>query len=136
MIELSDIAPSFFFLQHEGFVKASDHYKPEEFGNADLVMAGPKFSLKFERDRGQVFVDIGNSDIGWEKLEYALVFVDDGITEEQFGEPPEVTQLANLAKSHWKEIVQLYDDSVNLSAFSDFCKKQSSTFISGIFSKS
>lgn len=56
MIELSDIAPSFSFIQHEGFVKASDRYKPEEFGNADLVMTGPKFSLKFERDRGQVWL--------------------------------------------------------------------------------
>jgi hypothetical protein len=136
MIELSDIAPSFSFIQHEGFVKALDHFRPEEFGNADLVMAGSKFSLKFERDRGQVFVDIGNSDIGWEKLEYALVFIDDSVTEEQLGAPPEVTRLAELAKSHWREIVQLYGDSANLSAFRDFCKMQSSAFISGIFSKS
>ena len=136
MIELSDIAPSFFFIQHQGFVKASDHYKSEEFGNADLIMAGPKFSFRFERDRGQVFVDIGNSDIGWQKLEYALVFIDDSVTEQQLGAPPEVTRLADLAKSHWKEIAQLYSDSTNLSAFTDFCKMRSSALISGIFLKS
>jgi hypothetical protein len=136
MIELSDVAPSFSFIQHEGFVRASGQFRPEEFGNADLVMAGPNFSVKFERDRGQVFVDIGNSEIGWEKLEYALVFVDDGITEEQLGAPPEVTRLADLAKSHWREIVQLYGDSATLSAFRAFCKMRSSDFISRIFSKS
>lgn len=136
MIELLDIAPSFSFILQRDFVKASDRYKPEEFGNADLVMDGAKFSLKFERDRGQVFVDIGGPVVGWEKLEYALIFVDDGITEERLGSPPEVAKLANLTMSHWAKIEQLYTEGTDLSAFRDFCKMRSSALISGIFSKS
>lgn len=136
MIELSEIAPSFSFIQLEGFVKAAERYKPEAFGNADLVMAGPKFSLKFERDRGQIFVDIGSSDTGWEKLEYALLFINQDITEQQLGAPPDVVVLADLAKSHWREIGQLFDDSSNLMAFSIFCKMRSDAFLSGIFSRS
>jgi hypothetical protein len=136
MVELSDIAPSFAFVQHEGFVQVSGHYKPEEFGNAVLVMAGQNFSLKFERDRGQIFVDIGNSDIGWEKLEYALIFLDNSIKEEQLGSPPTESRLADLARSNWKKIFQLHEDTVSMSAFKDFCQIQSSNHISRIFSKS
>lgn len=135
MVLLSDIAQSFSFIQHEGFVKVSDYYRAEEFGNAELVMAGPKFSLKFERDRGQVFVDIGNSDLGWEKLEYALIFVDESITEEQLGVPPQVARLAELAQSHWTRLTELYGDNANLLALREFCKIRSSALISGIFSK-
>lgn len=133
MIDLVDMAPAFSFVVDKGFVPSTATYDPQAFGNASLVMAGTEFSLQFERDRGQVFVNIGSDAIGWHKLEYILEFVDNAITQKQLGTPPDMVILANLLQGHWDKIVQLFSDQQKLSQFRAFAKHKTASFLSGLF---
>lgn len=135
MIDLADIAPAFSFVVGKGLVPSASDYKPQEFGNASLVIVGAPFSLRFERDRGQVFVDVGSNAAGWHKLEYALEFVDRSITQQQLGEPPDPTILAKLLEGHWDEVVDLFNDLRKTGQFQAFAKQKSTALISKLFRK-
>ena len=133
MINLMDIAPAFSFVVQYGFVPHEKAYNPHEFGNAMLVMKGAQFSLRFERNRGQVFVDIGNSSIGWHKLEYILEFVDSSITQQQLGEPPNPEILAKLLQKSWGKVIDSFIEPQKMSEFECFSKKKSETLLNKIF---
>ena len=47
MTDLVDIAPAFSFVVGNGLVPSASDYRPQEFGNAALVMVGAPFSLRF-----------------------------------------------------------------------------------------
>jgi hypothetical protein len=133
MIDLIDIAPAFSFVINKGLTPSTATYDPQAFGNARLVMTGTPFSLQFERDRGQVFVDIGNDAVGWHKLEYALEFVDSSITQKQLGAPPDIADLANLLQGRWDKVAHLFNDHQKMSELQAFAKKKTMSFMSGIF---
>lgn len=135
MIDLADIAPAFSFVVSKGLVPIAGDYKPQEFGNAAFVMVGAPFSLRFERDRGQVFVDAGSNTAGWYKLEYVLEFVDDSVTQQQLGEPPDPAALADLLKVHWDKVASLFSDSQKTSQLQAFAKQRSAALLSKIFRK-
>ena len=135
MIDLADIAPAFSFLMGKGLVPSASDYKPREFGNAALVMVGAPFSLRFERDRGQIFVDVGSNAAGWHKLEYVLEFVDNSVTQQQLGEPPDPTALANLLQVRWDRVADLFSDQQKTSQLQAFAKQKSVALLSKIFRK-
>lgn len=135
MIDLSEIAPAFSFVVSKGLVPSAGDYGPQEFGNAALVMVGAPFSLRFERDRGQVFVDAGSGAAGWHKLEYILEFVDSSITQQQLGEPPDPTALANLLQVRWDKVADLFSDQQKTSQLQAFDKQKSAALLNKIFRK-
>lgn len=134
MKNLYDIAPDFLFVIEKGFTLESIEYQPKEFGNASLVMLGMPFSIRFERDRGQVFVDIGSDAIGWHKLEYILEFFDNSVGS-SFGKPPEPKILASLLLEYWEKVVDLFSNRQKMLEFQTFAKEKSAALISKIFGK-
>jgi len=135
MIDLNDIAPAFLFVIGKGFMPGTSVYKPQEFGNASLVMTGVPFSLRLERDRGQVFVDVGSDASGWYKLEYVLEFVDRSITQQQLGEPPSPGLLADLLQARWDKVVILFGDHQRILELQTFAKQKSAALLNKIFGK-
>ena len=136
MIDLADIAQAFSFVVGKGLVPSVSDYKPQEFGNAALVMVGAPFSLRFDRDRGQVFVDVGSNAAGWHKLEYVLEFVDNSVTQQQLGEPPDATTMANLLQGRWDKVADLFSDQQKTSQLQALAKQRSAALLSKIFRKS
>jgi hypothetical protein len=132
MTDFADIAPAFSFVIGKGLVSSA----PQEFGNAALVMAGAPFSLRFERDRGQVFVDAGSGAAGWHKLEYILEFVDNSVTRQQLGEPPDPAAMANLLQLNWDMVVSLLSDQQRTSQLQAFAKQKSEALLGSLFRKS
>jgi len=117
MIDLADIAPAFTFVVGKGLVPAASDYRPHDFGIAALVMAGTPFSLRFEHDRGQVFVEAGNHAAGWYPLERVIEFVGEGLSSHRLGEP---ATLARLLQRHWNKVVAVFADpqqTLQLQAF-------------------
>jgi hypothetical protein len=135
MINLADIAPAFSFVVGKGLVPSASDYRPQEFGNVTVVMVGVPFSLRFERDRGQVFVDVGSNAAGWHKLEYVLEFVDNSVMQQQLGEPPAPTALANLLQGRWDKVADLFSDQKKTSQLQAFAKQKSVALLSKIFRK-
>lgn len=135
MINLIDIAPAFTFILDKGFVPGESEYKPQEFGNAVLVMTGTPFSLRFERDRGQVFIDVGNNIFGWYKLEYVLEFVDCMNAQSQLGTPPEPKLLASLLQELWEKVIALFSTPEETSKLQVFSKQKSTALLDKIFCK-
>ena len=135
MINLADIAPDFSFIVSKGLVPSVGNYNPQEFGNAELVMMGAPFSLRFERDRGQVFVDVGSSVAGWQKLEYVLEFVDSSVTQEGLGEAPDPAAMAGLLQARWDEVTSLFNDQQRISQLQAFAKQKSVALLGKLFHK-
>ena len=131
----SDIAPALSFVVGNGLVPSASDYRPQEFGNAALVMVGAPFSLRFARDRGQVFVDAGSSAAGWHKLEYVLEFVDNSVTQQQLGEPPDPAAMANLLQLNWDRVVSLFSDQQKTSQLQAFAKQKSAALVGRLFRK-
>lgn len=134
MTELADIAPAFLFVGDKGFEPGASDYRPQEFGNAALVMVGAPFSLRFERDRGQIFVDAGST-AGWHKLEYVLEFVDKSVTQQQLGEPPDPAAMAHLLQLNWYKVVSLFSDQQKTSQLEVFAKQKSEALLGQLFRK-
>ena len=135
MIDMADIAPAFSFLIGEGFVPAMSFYNPQKFGNATLVVTGISFSLRFKRDRGQVFVDVGSDASGWYKLEYVLEFVNRSITQQQLGEPPSATLMADLLQESWDSVAGLFSNQQTILELKVFAKQKSAALLNRIFGK-
>lgn len=136
MVDLADLAPAFTFVIGKDFETSVSDYRPQEFGNATLEMAGAQFSLRFERDRGQIFVDAGNKAVGWYKLEYVLEFVDNSLTQQQLGEPPELVVIADLLQMNWDKVANLFDDEQRISQLQEFSKQKSATLLGRLFHNS
>lgn len=136
MINLTDIAPIFTFVKDKGLVESTVDYRPEEFGNAILVMEGKPLSLRFERDRGQILVDAGNDSVGWHKLEYVLEFVDNSVTQQQLGAPPNLGAMASLLQLNWDKVANLFSDSRQASQLREFAKQKTKALLNGLFRKS
>lgn len=133
MIALADIAPAFSFIADRGFAPRTSAYNPQEFGNGILVMAGTPFSLRFVRDRDQVFVNIGDDTAGWHKLEYVLEFIDNSVTQQQLGEPPSPAILANLLHARWNNVVQLFNEPHKTLELEAFASEKSAALLRKIF---
>jgi hypothetical protein len=137
MINLTDIAPSFSLVTAKGLVPAAtSDYRPRQFGNADFVLEGHPFSLRFERDRGQVFVNVGGAEHGWEKLEHVLEFVDEAISQRQLGEPPDPEALSALLELNWDRVTALFSDREKLVQLQSFSREKSATLLERLFRKS
>lgn len=135
MIDLADIAPVFVFVIGKGLVPTASDHRPQEFGNAALEMKGAPFSLRFSRDRGQVFVDVGSSSAGWHKLEYVLEFVDNSVTQHQLGDPPDPTAMATLLQLNWDRVVSLFGDQQSILRLQTFAKQKSAALLGRLFRK-
>jgi hypothetical protein len=131
----SEIAPAFAFLLRRGLVPATSDYRPQEFGNATLIMVGDVVSVRFQRDRGQVFVDVGSQEVGWHKLEYALEVVDRSVTQEQLGEPPDPSKLAQLLEARWTEVVGLLSDPRRVEDLRAFAEQKAAALLGKMFGK-
>lgn len=135
MIDLAELAPAFSFIAAKGFVLNARDYKPQEFGNAIVVMAGPIFSLRFMRDRDQIFIDAGSDEAGWHKLEYVLEFVDNSVSQEQLGEPPDPSTLAKLLQLNWEAVTSLFGNQRRISELQDFSRQKSTDFVGRLFAR-
>lgn len=130
MTTLVQIAPDFAFLAEMGFPAMERRQDPGAFGNAHLLLEGPHFSIRFDRDRGQVFVDVGGGLQGWYKLEDVLQFLDDAY---EFGDPPDTRKMALALQALWGKVLALFGDSGQLNALRAFSKKKSEQVLSHIF---
>lgn len=75
---LEDTKTAFLELLNRGDMRiVSDHYDPEVFGNAVVVLEGRGFHLRLSRDRGDVVAEIAasNAPEEWTPLERALLAV-------------------------------------------------------------
>lgn len=136
MIDLGDIAPAFLFVASKGLVPSASTYAPQRFGNALVVMVGSPFSLRIERDRGQVFVDVGSNAAGWHKLEYVLEFVDNSVTQKSLGEPPDTTVMAKLLQLNWDKVASVFSDQEQTSRLRALGKRKSAALVDRLFRKS
>lgn len=135
MIDLADIAPSFSFVTGKDLVPSAGDYMPDHFGNAVLVMVGSSFSLRFKRDRGQVFVDAGSDAAGWQKLEYVLEFVDGTATQKRLGEPPNLAAMAKVLALNWDKVASLFSDQERSSELQEFAQQKSAAMLGRLFPK-
>lgn len=135
MIDIVEIAPAFTFVVEKGLVSSSGDYKSREFGNAVLFMEGVPFSLRLERDRGEVFVDVGNDAVGWHKLEYVIEFLDNSITQQQLGEPPRPDVMAGLLYAYWDKVTSLFNDKNLTQQLKNFEYSKASALLGNIFKK-
>lgn len=135
MIDISDLAPAFSFVVAKGFLPSASDDSPQAFGNAVLVMGGARCSLRFMRDRGQVFVDAGSDAAGWHGLEYVLEFVDKRVTQQQLGKPPDVAAMANLLQLNWDKVVSVFSDQQRTLQLQAFAKQRSAALLGGLFRK-
>jgi hypothetical protein len=135
MIDIVEIAPAFTFVTEKGLVPGRSDYKPREFGNAVLFMEGASFSLRLERDRGEVFVDVGNDAAGWHKLEYVIEFLDNSITQQQLGEPPRSDAMAGLLYAYWDRVISLFNDKKLTQQLQNFEDSKASALLGNIFKK-
>jgi len=135
MIDLVDIAPAFSRVLGKDFSPATvvANCRSQAFGNAVLVMTGSHFSLRFERDRGQVFIDAGSATHGWHKLEYVLEFVNRSITQQKLGEPPNSATLATLLLQNWDKVASVFSDRKLLSQLRDFSAERAADLLNRIF---
>jgi hypothetical protein len=133
MIQLAELAPAYSFIFGNGLVPSASDYRPQQFGNAGLVMVGAPFSLRFERDRGQLFVDAGSNAAGWHKLEDVLEFVDNTVTPQQLGEPPDPELMARLLQTNWVSVASLFSDQQKIAGLQAFTKQRSAALLARIF---
>lgn len=133
MPTLVEIAPTFSFILARGWTATTVDYRPEEFGNAVIIASGEPFSLKFERDRSQLFVEIGNEASGWFKLEYVVEFLDSSINQQMLGKPPETPILASLLEKHFEQVVKLFRDPDKVRELRIFCVEKSRILLGSIF---
>jgi hypothetical protein len=133
MIGLAEIAPTFEFVVGKGLVPSHSSYEPTAFGDAAIEMVGTPFSLRFARDRGQVFVDIGGETVGWYKLEHALAFVNDSTAKRQLGDPPQAALLAQLLTCDWDKLMDLFTDGDRIEQLREFCKERSDNLLRRLF---
>lgn len=136
MISLDVLAPSFQFLEKKGFVDIFSEYKKSEFGNAILILKGSVFLFRAERDRGQVFFDLGVNSSEWYKLEYVLEYIDSSITQKQLGEPPDPIILAIHFERLIEEITNLFTDDNQILELRQFVLEKSNSMINELFEKS
>lgn len=136
MITLKDIAPEFMFVQKLGLTTGEVDYDPRKFGDAILVMNGNSFSLRFKRDRSQVFVDIGNDISKWNKLEYAIEFIDKQTTQKQLGEPPSLAEMARLLQANWTKAENLFNDTIEAMKLHKFSQEKANSLVKDIFHRS
>jgi hypothetical protein len=135
MMDLTQIAPAFSFLSGKGLAPTAGDYTPERFGNAELLMVGAPFSMRFQRDRGDLFVDAGSTSAGWHKLEYVLEFLDRSITQEQLGEPPNPDMMAKLLEQKWSDVADLFVDQRRISELHTFSNNKSAALMRRLFPK-
>ena len=133
MSDVEYLAPSFLFLKQRGFSTTITREDHQNFGNTIVVMSGTLFSLKFERERGQTFVDAGNDIFGWHKLENILEFVNKGILPDQLGEPPNLSTLAELTKENWSAIEAVFRDASNVDQLRTFSSQKAAMVLKKIF---
>ena len=138
MSDLLQLAATEFveFVTSEGFKIAESVAKPEEFGNASIVLESSAFKLRVYIDRGQQFVDVGTDGWDWHKLEYVLEFLDPSYSQEWFGEPPQLGKLAEAIKNNMQAITKLLASDLAVSGFAMFEKQKSTELITRIFGKS
>jgi hypothetical protein len=135
MIDIADIAPTFAFVLHKGFVPGPAIDRPLEFGNAEVELNGQPFSLRLTRERGQILADIGTTSSGWYKLEYVLEFVDRSVTQIQFGEPPDAAIMSDLLQRNWDEVAKVFVDELAMRRLHEFARQRSAALLGAIFPK-
>lgn len=135
MIDFADIVPALSFVRDKGLVQSASDYRPQEFGDVSIVLVGTPFSLRIERDRGQVFLDAGNQSAGWYKLEFILEFVDNSVAQHQLGEPPDPAAMAKLLRTNWDKVARLFGDQQEVWQLQRFAKQKSADLLSRLFRK-
>ncbi len=132
---LIDIAPEFTLRIDPSFVEHVAFYSPEKFGDVELILTGPLFSLRIKRDRGQVFFDAGTGEDAGFELEYVLEFVDAALTQDVFGAPPRPAELARGLARYLPALESLFCDPKARELLASFCKAKSAASIASIFAR-
>lgn len=137
MIDLASIAPAFSFVVDKGLLPCACDYRTHDFGVAALVMQGASFSLRFEHDRGQIYVEAGSERTGWHRLEDVLEFVDGSLVgPRSLGESPDLCAMAGLLQSHWDSVAGLFGDRRRMSQLHSFARKKSVALLCSLSRKS
>ena len=132
---LIDVAPEFTFTIDPSFVEHVVFYSPENFGDVELILTGPLFSVRIKRDRGQVFFDAGTGEGAGFELEYVLEFVDAALTQDVFGAQPRPAELARGLARHFPALESLFCDPKARELLASFCKAKSAALIASIFAR-
>jgi hypothetical protein len=131
---LSDVAPEFGFVVKEGLLpRARDLAPPSPDGNVAVVMVGSPFSLRFERDAGQMFVHAGNNTLGWHRLEHVLAFIGVQLPSAPEGESVSPKVLALHLRTHWGAVLRLFRDRHRVGVLEDFALRHSAALLQEYF---
>ncbi len=133
MTTLMDIAPEFSFVLDRGMRHIAGRYDPETFGNAEVILEGAVFSLRFFRDRGETFVEIGDQVSGWNDLDCVLDFLDQLREASPSVEERNMEASAKQLEAHWSELLMLLADPDRRRQLGEFCKSKAAERIRSIF---
>ncbi len=81
-----------------------DYFRPESFGNSVVTLESNALRVRFVRDRGQVWVDVGPVDNGskWWHLTFVLEAIRGTVPAVRF----EVNEAALLLRDNYLEVVE------------------------------
>ena len=135
MDHLKNILEKFSFLSEKGFIAGEGSRRETNFGDTEIYLNGPQFRLRIRRDRGENFVDIGNDQGDWYKLEDALMFVDSDAAERDFGEPPKIDVILPIFSKNFDRLEQLFRTGELMDSFKRFYKERSQNLLDRLFPK-
>jgi hypothetical protein len=121
---LADLASVFGFAVGKGL-------SPRPNGSAmALLMVGNPFSLRIERDGGQVFVHAGNNSVGWHRLEHVLEFIECALpAAPPDGSPLRPEVLAQLLEAQWDDVTRVFKARQRVSALASFALRRSAVVL-------
>lgn len=94
-------------LMNHGFKEVNSEYSEESFGNATLEFYSKDLNIRFDRDRGQVTVDVS----GPRGLWVSLQIVKDLLTNsEPTLNPQDLKALGQFSDEHYNEVVSVLTD--------------------------
>jgi hypothetical protein len=131
---LVDVAPAFGFVLSKGLLPRSRDAVAEPLeGNLAVVMVGTHFSLRIERDSGQMFVHAGSNTLGWHRLEHVLAFIDSELAPEPSCEPAALELLARLLEQQWDAVTRLFRTRGRVAALESFALRRSASVLQDFF---
>jgi hypothetical protein len=131
---LADIAPAFGFVLAKGLrPRARDKEPPALDGNLAVLLVGTPFSLRIERDSGQMFVHAGGNSVGWHRLEHVLEFIDSELAPTPCREPAGLQVLAQLLELQWDRVTHLFRDRQRIATLESFALRRSAVLLQDYF---
>lgn len=99
-----------YLLDDPTFLKTEEIYKPEHFGDALLIFQSSELAVRFVRDKGQVFVDIGGVRDGddWHNLQNVLQFLKGDESHSIESAAWDLAEMGSELKANYDKVRELF----------------------------